>query len=98
MSGTQAAANPFATANTGRVGGETQQPVGELQIRLGELVIATRSIWEESSARNLVYNQINDMARESPEKLVELLNKHRAKLVFEVRSNATTLEDMLAGL
>lgn len=98
MSGTQAAANPFATANTGRVGGESQQPVGELQIRLGELVIATRSIWEESSARTEAYNQINDMARDAPEKLIELLKKHQGKLVFEIRSNETTLEDMLAGL
>lgn len=91
--------NPFATANTAaRNGNESQTPVGELQIRLGDLVIATRSIWNESSARTEAYNQINDMARDSPEKLVELLNKHRAKLVFEVRSNGTTLEDMLAGL
>jgi len=91
--------SPFATAKKAQE--ESQQPIGEIIIKLGDLTIAARSVWAESKSRNTAYNEMNDMARDDPEKFIKILEQHRGKLTFEIRTNEPSgigFEDFLQTL
>lgn len=91
--------NPFATAK--KTANDNNQPVGEVVIKLGDLTIAARSIWADSKSRNTAYNDMNDMARDEPEKFISIMEQYRDKLTFEIRTSepsGTGFEEFLQSL
>lgn len=92
--------SPFKTVKATST--STSTPVAEVVIKLGDLTIATRSIWQESTSRNQAASDLNQMALENPEQLLEILKQHASKFTFEIRDpnqvKPGSLEDLLGSL
>ena len=89
--------NPFASAKPAAT---SAKPVKEVVIKLGDIVIATRSIWAESTSKIQAQSDLNQMALDNPQQLLEILHQHVGKLTFEYRSlegnQGESLADVLA--
>lgn len=93
--------NPFATV-TNTTNSTAAQPIGDVVIKLGGIVVASRSIWAESLSRTQAYNDLNELAKSDPAKLIKILEANASKLTFEVRSNdlnqGESFEDIINGI
>lgn len=93
--------NPFATAPATPASTATQ-PIGDVVVKLGGIVVASRSIWAESISRTQAYNDLNELAKSDPAKLIKILEANASKLTFEVRSNelnqGESFEDIINGI
>lgn len=93
--------NPFATkAKTQAT--DTNTPVAEVLIKLGGIVVGSRSIWAESTSKTQAYNDLNEMAKNDPDALIAILKANVGNLTFEVRSNelnqGDSFEDIIGAL
>lgn len=74
------------------------KPIGSISVQIDGKTVFTRSVWKESTSEVEFLNEINDMAVDDPESLVEILNELKTHMNFVVNTKQTsnkTLADLI---